>query len=188
MTEQEKLVRAKYYASRLANGINPITDQAVPEDSLINHVKMARFFYYISEVLTELIQGDTKKTSCEGRRAPFIISRRQLESVQLTNETISISELSKRISRETGVGSKLFSYRWPTEWLIEAGFLTFDTVTEKKVPTVAGNQIGIFQETRVGKNGPYLVTLYKLEAQRFILDNMEAILAKQGLSISDKIA
>lgn len=36
MTELEKMERAKMYLDKLANGIDPITDQELPDDTVLN--------------------------------------------------------------------------------------------------------------------------------------------------------
>ena len=48
MTELEKMERAKMYLDKLANGIDPITDQELPDDTVLNNVRLARCFFYTS--------------------------------------------------------------------------------------------------------------------------------------------
>ena len=40
MTELEKIERAKTYMEKLANGINPIDDTMVPDEDIINNVRL----------------------------------------------------------------------------------------------------------------------------------------------------
>ena len=51
MTELETMQRAKMYLDKLAQGTDPITNQEVPEDSVLNNVRLARCFFYVSDVL-----------------------------------------------------------------------------------------------------------------------------------------
>ena len=51
MTELEIMQRAKMYMEKLAQGIDPISDQEIPEDSVLNNVRLARCFFYVSGVL-----------------------------------------------------------------------------------------------------------------------------------------
>ena len=55
MTELETMQRAKMYLDKLAQGIDPITNQEVPEDSILNNVRLARCFFYVSDVLEQVI-------------------------------------------------------------------------------------------------------------------------------------
>ena len=51
MTELEKIAYAKSFIDKLANGINPINEEAVPDDDLINNVRISRCLFYVSEIL-----------------------------------------------------------------------------------------------------------------------------------------
>ena len=44
-----------------------------------------------------------------------------------------------------------------------------------KKPTSLGNNLGITQVVKEGKNGPYSLNVYNREAQKFIIDNIEEI-------------
>ena len=46
-----------------------------------------------------------------------------------------------------------------------------------KLPTSAGNEIGLLTEERMGMYGTYTVVKYSAAAQTFIFDHMEAIMA-----------
>lgn len=51
MTELEKIAYAKTYIEKLANGINPLTDQPVPDSDSINNVRISRCLFYVSDIL-----------------------------------------------------------------------------------------------------------------------------------------
>ena len=75
------------------------------------------------------------------------------------------------------------SYRQINQWLLNIGMLyvhDFDGRKTVKRPTEEGNQIGITVETRMGRSGEYQVILYNEDAQRFILDNLEAVVATEA--------
>lgn len=55
MTELEVMQRAKMYMDKLAQGIDPITGNEMPEDSVLNQVRLARCFFYVSGVLQQVI-------------------------------------------------------------------------------------------------------------------------------------
>ena len=50
MTELEIMQRAKTYMEKLANGIDPITDREVPEEDIIQNVRLSRCFFYVADV------------------------------------------------------------------------------------------------------------------------------------------
>ena len=51
MTDLEMIQRAKIYTDKLANGINPLDNTIIPENDIINNVKISRCLFYISDVL-----------------------------------------------------------------------------------------------------------------------------------------
>lgn len=57
MTELEKIERAKTYMEKLANGINPIDDTMVPDKDIINNVRLSRCFFFVSDVLRQIIEN-----------------------------------------------------------------------------------------------------------------------------------
>ena len=63
MTEVEKIEYAKLYIEKLANGINPLTGQAVPDTDLINNVRISRCLFYVSDILRQVVErgGVSKK-------------------------------------------------------------------------------------------------------------------------------
>ena len=42
MTELEILLHAKSYIDKMAQGINPLTDEAVPDGDMVNNVRISR--------------------------------------------------------------------------------------------------------------------------------------------------
>ncbi len=79
-----------------------------------------------------------------------------------------------------------------TFWLEEAGFLSTVVNAEGKnqrVPTDNAELVGISQVERTNATGAtYLMNLYNTEAQRFVLDNIDSIIAavqkKSGIAIT----
>lgn len=57
MTELETMKRAKMYIDKLANGINPLDNTNVSEDDIINNVRISRCFFYISNILRQVIEN-----------------------------------------------------------------------------------------------------------------------------------
>lgn len=46
MTELETMQHAKNYIDKLANGIDPLTDEIINDDSVINNVRISRLNLY----------------------------------------------------------------------------------------------------------------------------------------------
>lgn len=183
MFNVEKLVKAKIYSDKLANGIDPISGQQMPQDSVLNQVELVRYFFFLSGLLQDMIQSAVKPSSASNKKSSFFLTQSQLSRVELSSKPISMTDLTERISKVVDPQCKKFSYKWIVEWLVDAGFLIIDERNNKKSPTPAGEELGIFQEMRIGSKGQYLVTLYNEEAQQFVLDNMDSILKAQGYTV-----
>ena len=64
MVDMEKLRKVKQCIDSLAEGVNPFTGQPLPEDDIVNDVRVSRSLFWISAFLQEQMQGTTvKKTS-----------------------------------------------------------------------------------------------------------------------------
>ena len=57
MTELETLERAKMYMEKLANGINPIDNSVIPDEDIVNNVRLSRCFFYVSDILRQVIEN-----------------------------------------------------------------------------------------------------------------------------------
>ena len=71
MTELEKIARAKLYMEKLANGINPLNDQSIPEEELINNVRLSRCFFFVADVLRQVVENGGTKPVKRAEKAPL---------------------------------------------------------------------------------------------------------------------
>ena len=186
MNDLEILKHAKEYIDKLANGINPLTDQPVPETDTVNNVRITRCLFYVSSVLQKVIEHDDeeKETNQQSakrkKKKSFWLSVDDLNAFAFSDTPISISEICKRLNDlKRDDGMKKLSRERVIEWLILTGLLetdTDETGAVRKCPTEQGKNIGINSETRTGMRGNYTAVFYNREAQQFILDNFYNIL------------
>ena len=54
MTERDKILYAKSYIDALANGVNPISGELIPDSETISQVKIVRCLFYVSSVLQKV--------------------------------------------------------------------------------------------------------------------------------------
>ena len=180
MTELETLERARMYMEKLANGINPIDGAVIPEGETVNNVRLSRCFFYVADVLRQVIDngGVTKQKKTE--RIPFDLPVAQRDAFAFSNQPLTISEIVKRINDLIPQEEMM---RLPstafTEWLLSIELLCEEQSAMGKTvkrPTKRGEALGMALATREGRNGPYSVIVYHLEAQHFLLDNLDAAL------------
>lgn len=179
MTELETLERAKMYMEKLANGINPLDGTLIPDDEVVNNVRLSRCFFYVAGVLGQVIENGGTAPQKKQKKQPFVLAMEKRESFAFSETPIPVSEVTKRINDLVGEEAvSSLSYRSVRDWLTVTGFLEEVSEEEGKTtkrPTAEGEQLGIKREARLGANGTYFVIVYDLSAQHFILDNLDAI-------------
>ena len=178
MADVEKLRKVKQCIDSLAEGLNPFTGQLLPEEDIVNDVRVSRSLFLASALLQEQMQGKTEKKN--GKKQAFRLSLEERDRVEFSFRPISASELARRMNNAAGTQDcKKITYRQITDWLVEVGMLKLveNVAGTQRRPTESGKKMGISVESRIGQSGPYQVVLYSAEAQRFIVDNVDAIMA-----------
>ena len=111
-----------------------------------------------------------------GTRAPFVCSAEDLKTVVPDTAPIPITRLCDRISAPfAGNGRRKLCYRELTDALTRLGILTVirtEGSGKRTVPTPIGASLGLFTE----ECGTRATVLYSPAAQRYILDNFDAIM------------
>lgn len=179
MTELEKMQRAQMYIAMLAEGIDPLSGEELPGDTMLNNVRLSRCFFYVADVLRKVIEnGGEVGSRARGGKEAFAITPEQLQNVRIAHEALPITQICANISEAAG---KKLGRAVVSDWLTGKGFLRVDIVhgRKRKRVTESGEKIGIVEETRNGAYGEYLAVLYSTEAQRFIVDNLPQILSDQ---------
>jgi len=181
MTEMETLQRAKMYMEKLANGINPIDETVIPDGDVVNNVRLSRCFFYVADVLRQVIDNGGTTPPPKPQKKPFVLSDEQKSNFVFSHTPITVTELSKRINAlSQSENMKKLGYTLIQDWLMSLGMLeeTLDGNGKKvKRPTAQGDSVGIALDARTGMNGAYFVVVYNSAAQHFIVDNLDGIIA-----------
>ena len=176
MQDDNKTITAKDWILKLANGINPLNGSALPDDDIVNNVHISRCLFYVSDLL-DTIPDNSKKKS-KKYDLDFYIKPEDLGKVVIVDST-GISNLVREINKLIPDNMRPLHLNKIVNWLITNGYLEEvedSNFGKKKTPTVSGSSIGISAESRQGTNGQYWAVLYNSNAQRFILNNLYAII------------
>ena len=178
MTELETVQRAKMYMDKLSQGIDPISDQELPEDSALNNVRLARCFFYVSGILDQVIRNGGQVGAVE--KAEFSTAPEQLAQVQISPYPVRITEFTDALLQAIGTSTmKKPSAVKINNWLELKGLLVKEPTPDgksRRVPTAAGRNLGMSTQLRQSRDGEYLAIYYDSNAQRFLLDNLYDIL------------
>lgn len=179
MTEREKLQQAKRWIDCLAQGIHPLTGEELPEQEAVNDVRISRCLFFVAEVLRRELDA-APKSKAAGKK-PFVLTWTEREEVELSEKPIPASELARRLNRAAHTpGIRKIQYAHIVNWLTEVGFLRQDFRSDGRLarrPTAEGEKLGITVELRRQPDRTYPVVVYGIEAQRFVLDNVDAVAA-----------
>lgn len=177
MADIEKIKIAKEWISKLANGVNPINGQELKDDDIVNNVHISRCLFFVSEVLGDTISRTKSKTY----DLPFTMNAEDAKKVAITDRT-GISNFAKAINSVIPENMKPLATTSIIGWLKGEGYMeevAKDESHKTHLPTHKGNQIGISTEERDSySGGKYISVVYNADAQRFILENIEAIAPK----------
>ena len=180
MTELEKIMRAKIYIEKLANGIDPITDNELPDDAVLNNVRLSRCLFYVADILQQVTENGGTSSAAK-KKMQFEITEQQKAQIPMSYTPILISVICENISSVIDLTIyKTLSFNKVTGWLVEKGFLQeiVDRDKKRKTLTDKSSLIGITQEEKISPYGTqYTVNLYNLEAQQFIIDHLDEILS-----------
>ncbi|MBE6038635.1 MAG: hypothetical protein E7218_05450 [Anaerofustis stercorihominis] len=179
MNDYETLLRAKQYIDMLAKGINPLDNTPIDEGEVINNVRISRCLHYVSDILGKVIDNGGKVAKTARKLPPFFINNKELAAFSYSDEPVGITEITKRINYLTDTSEKSsLSFTKITKWLVDIEFLREEVLSDgkkRKLPTDMGRRFGIITEERNGPSGDYTAVLYTKEAQRFIIDNLNAV-------------
>ena len=174
----ELLKHAKCYVEKMANGINPLTDENIPDTELLNNIRISRCLFYVNNVLGEIINKEEQKQR-KNKKIPFNLTKEELNKFEYSNTPIPISTIVKELNK-LNTNSEISKLKTTdiTNWLINIGILFEKEINGKKykLPTETGKSMGLFIEERIGYNGEYYIVEYPKQSQEFIIDNFENLI------------
>ena len=182
MTELEKIEYTKAFIDKLANGINPLDDTPIPEGDIANNVRLSRCFFYVSDILRQVIENGGVTPPPRAPRAEkqaFALTEEARAALRVTDTPLTVSEIASYLNDTVDENTmKRITAASINSWLVDRGFLEVverpDGKT-RKLPTSDGRELGIMTEERMGQYGPYTNVLFSPAAQTFVFDHVGAI-------------
>jgi len=193
-TELEIIAHAKGYLDKLANGINPLTNEALEEHEIVNNVRISRCLFFVSDVLRQVIEKGCLqglKSSRSVYTEPFHLTQEQRARFPYSKSPMYISAIAKQLNELAGSSEmKPLSHAAISGFMEWPGYLCQPAAAAgqpKRVPTESRQALGIRTERRVNQHGvPYQATLYSESAQRFIVAHLDEIEQLNRLSRAER--
>lgn len=188
------------YLTRIATSDNKMTKRptqkginlGITTDEVMKENGRAKYYVrcdvnaqrFIRDHLSEIIEFSKTYVSYSDtsvRRKPsepFEITQAELAKFEFSETPLMISQITDRINAlKTSTSAAKLKATDITEWLLSVGILKVVSLDAKnyKLPSDIGSEMGISVERRSSSNGEYSIALYNIEAQKFIIDNLHAI-------------
>lgn len=192
-TELDTMKHAKEYIDKLANGIDPFTGKPVPDDDIVNNVKLSRCFFYISGILEKVIKNGgevspvkTVEVVKSGRRGVVVITDEARSAFKCFINEVTPTAFTDMINKhlDPDISGRL-KKNAIADWLSEVGMLEnyeLPNGNMRRRPTESGSNEGIRLSEYFSADGfPRAAIMLSPAAQQFILDNIDAIAEMNGL-------
>lgn len=205
MDERSTTERAKTYIDALARGIDPLTGHTLPEGDIVNNMRISRCLFYVSGILARVLEqgfpqageaapaesaplaeetphaeetplaGDAPRR--RAKKAAFFLTDSQRSTLAACEDSLFARDIAAQLSRFADENkTRGFAAAWISAWLTAEGFM--EQTEQGKRATELGAELGIETLQREHADGtPYLVNKYNTQAQQFILDNFDVIVA-----------
>ncbi len=172
------LEHAKSYIDALANGVNPLTGEEIPETETVNQVRISRCLFYVSDVLGEVLKNGGLRTEKE-KKAPFDPAQLDFSAFRFFQNPVGITVFVSAINDLRPENMSKLKLGAVTGWLEGQGYLRSEIVNNKKRKrlTQQGAAIGMTEVLVEGDYGSHYQVLYTESAQRFLLEHLPDILA-----------
>ena len=176
MTDIDILKRAQEYIQKLSQGINPLTDEPTAESDVTRQPRIQNCLAYLAQYLS--VRVTKEEHMCEPvRKGGFSITEEEKAALFSVDGTVYLKDMVDHINSVAAKkGCYKFQPKWLNDYLLNIGMLKIQD--GHKIPTEEGVKLGITPIKRVSeKIGVYYVNTFSAEAQQFIMDNIDAVVA-----------
>lgn len=170
--------RLFYYSYYLKNGIDPTTEMAFPEDTILNLASIREYNADVNEMVGTIIreyQMDKRKTD----KLSFFLTVEQKENFPYSETPVSISDICAKLNANKVSWMKKLCASDVVKGLCRLGFLRLQEIdgVMYKVPSDLGEELGITRVEKInGYGNKYAVNVYNLQAQKHVIDNLALIM------------
>ncbi len=180
--EREKIAKAREMVQKMAGGINPLDGQPLDDDCFLHDPRMVRCLHFVQEILRKALEDPARA----GQRKPavFAISGEEKNRVQLPKGKIGINEFARCLNGviDAGKSRKLTGIEINRQ-LKKMGVLGEQVLADGKTRTIVkaeSSHYGIESEKRNQNGNEYEMVLFNEEGKKYLLENIETIMAYSG--------
>jgi len=203
MAEETKiLIRAEMFLRKLSCGVNPLTDEALPEGDACRQERISKCLVFVADYLqksmpkqkaAKLQKPVTPKRKREQASQELVLSGETLAKFEFSDEPLSLSGIVRRVNALIPEGNSMIPlmYADVAEVLTQEGFLQKQEGAagkETNLPTPQGEEKG-FIRTEAEIRGHFSIfTKCNREAQQFVMDNIQKAVAQANARLARRNA
>lgn len=183
MVQKAQINTAFMHISKLAEGNDPISNQALSKESVFNNPEIIRTMFVVKEILEKIKESgipQTRETSGNDTR-PVEFPAEIAEKFKSKRDT-TVTHFIHDMYMYSGKEVREVAPKTILDWLVAAGFLepTHDTDmnVDYKAVTAKGEALGL-RNSRVEKGyggRSYISVIFDANAQNYVVKNMEKII------------
>jgi hypothetical protein len=171
----ERLDESRKLLHMIANGIDPVNDVPISNESFLNDPKVIRSIFF----LVDYIESEMAKIP-RTKRSKFFISKDQKSKVKFPDGDLGINDIANAINEviDTRLVKRL-SGMVINKQLKKIGILSEEKTDDGRKRTITNEKsegYGIFSKVRYFDNRQYEQVVFNDIGKKFILDNLERIL------------
>ena len=167
--DSEKLKKAIVYVDRMSSGCNPVNNEVLDSNHVLNNPNVIRCMYFIKDVLLDVYKNN-KKTVYKKAFDYCVLSNFKYENDK------TITHLFKQIN-SLDENSEPLKFKPIIDWLKENDYLEVIMEDDKSrtIVTEKGKRMGLRNEYINSRGRVYFAVIYNEAAQDFIVNNLENI-------------
>ena len=185
-SENAIIERAEMYLRKLSCGVNPLTDEILPEGDSCKQERISKCLAYVASLLQQQLNHDQVapvydaprivKRSTKPVMQDLAIDAETLKGYRFFDYPVSISRVVRNINELLPKNMNHLLYADVANFLVQEGVLERQTIeggSEANLPTAKGESYG-FEKGESDLRGHHnIYTQCWQQAQQYILDNIQ---------------
>lgn len=201
--ENKILERAEMYLRKLSCGVNPLTEETLPEGDTCRQERISKCLLYVADYLQQIVCPKPKVAKAEKQEKPkrkrefpnqeLALSEEAIAKFEFSEEPLSLSAIVRRVNALIPEGSGMIPlmYADVAEVLTQEGYLQKQEGAagkETNLPTPQGEEKG-FSRVEEDIRGHFSIfTKCNTEAQKFVIENIQKAVAQANARLARRNA
>ncbi|MBO4435731.1 MAG: hypothetical protein J5791_02470 [Fibrobacter sp.] len=201
--ENKILERAEMYLRKLSCGVNPLTEETLPEGDTCRQERISKCLLYVADYLQQIVCPKPKVAKAEKQEKPkrksefpnqeLALSEEAIAKFEFSEEPLSLSAIVRRVNALIPEGSGMIPlmYADVAEVLTQEGYLQKQEGAagkETNLPTPQGEEKG-FSRVEEDIRGHFSIfTKCNTEAQKFVVENIQKAVVQANARLARRNA